>query len=235
MAGHIIHLAVPAGLQPRLQAGLGIGQVDASHTQRPESELARPALQLFDAKVHGRIVVSTPRSPAPDSAVPEPGTSRLALPLDDLRATERLARQLARRLEPGFILFLSGDLGAGKTTFARALLRALGYRGRVKSPTFTLLECYDLSRFQLYHFDFYRLSSERAWLDAGFDDFLGGRGVAVIEWPERAGDSLPSPDLRLRLDFDPTRGDDARVARLEAATPRGLACLTALRAADAAC
>ena len=179
--------------------------------------------------------MSLPATNAPASPPAGPVPERLTLPLADLRATERLAGLLAGLLEPGFILFLSGDLGAGKTTFTRALLRALGYPGRVKSPSFPLLESYDLSSFRLYHFDFYRLSSDRDWLDAGFDDFLGGTGVAIIEWPERAADSLPPPDLRLRLDFDPAHGDDARVARLQAGSPRGAACLKALDAADAAC
>lgn len=155
--------------------------------------------------------------------------------LANAAATERLAAQVAAELGPGFVLFLSGDLGAGKTTFTRGLLRALGYPGRVKSPTFTLVESYDLSKFQLYHFDFYRLSSDRDWLDAGFDDLVGGSGVAVIEWPERAAASLPPPDLRLRLEFDAAGGEQARVARLEAGSPRGLACLRRLRTANAAC
>ncbi|MCL4184655.1 MAG: tRNA (adenosine(37)-N6)-threonylcarbamoyltransferase complex ATPase subunit type 1 TsaE [Burkholderiaceae bacterium] len=162
--------------------------------------------------------------------MPEP----LVYALPDLGATQALARRLAGRLEPGLLLFLSGDLGAGKTTFVRALLRALGFEGRVKSPSFPLLESYELSRFRLYHFDFYRLSSDKAWLDAGFDEFIGGRGVAVIEWPERAA-GLPRPDLRLRLDFDPAHGEQARVARLEAASVRGAACLNALRTAGDAC
>lgn len=170
-------------------------------------------------------------TPGPATPPPEP----LVCALADLQATQVLAQRLAAQLEPGLLLFLSGDLGAGKTTFVRALLRALGFEGRVKSPSFTLLESYELSRFRLYHFDFYRLSSDRAWLDAGFDDFLGDQGVAVIEWPERAADSLPRPDLRLRLDFDPAHGEHARVARLEAASARGAACLNAVRTAGDAC
>jgi len=179
--------------------------------------------------------VSSFEKNAPGESLAPADPGRLALPLADLRATERLASRLAGLLAPGFILFLSGDLGAGKTTFTRALLRTLGFPGRVKSPTFTLLESYELSRFPLYHFDFYRLASDRAWLDAGFDDLLGGQGVAVIEWPERAAGSLPRADLRLRLEFDPARGDDARVAVLDAWSPRGLACLSALREAGDAC
>ncbi|MGD9944043.1 MAG: tRNA (adenosine(37)-N6)-threonylcarbamoyltransferase complex ATPase subunit type 1 TsaE [Burkholderiaceae bacterium] len=160
-------------------------------------------------------------------------TDRTTLFLPDEAATVRLAQRLAARLEPGFLLYLSGDLGTGKTRFTRALLHALGYTGRVKSPTFALLESYELSRFRLYHFDFYRLSTDRAWLDAGFDEYLGGEGVAIVEWPERAGQTLPAPDLRLRLDFDAEHGETARRAVLEAGTERGRACLSAL-AEDAA-
>lgn len=159
----------------------------------------------------------------------------LTLALVDATATGRLAAQIATELEPGFVLFLSGDLGTGKTTFTRSVLRALGYPGRVKSPTFTLLESYELPKFHLYHFDFYKFSSDRDWLDAGFDDLIGGSAVAVIEWPERAAASLPPPDLRLRLEFDAAGGDSARVARLEAGSPRGRACLRRLRAASDAC
>lgn len=179
--------------------------------------------------------MSKPVSNASSAAKPAPDSGPLTVALVDASATERLAAQVAGELGPGFVLFLSGDLGAGKTTFTRGLLRALGYPGRVKSPTFTLIESYDLSKFQLYHFDFYRLSSDRDWLDAGFDDLVGGSGVAVIEWPERAAASLPPPDLRLRLEFDTAGGEQARVARLEAGSPRGLECLRRLRAASAAC
>lgn len=153
----------------------------------------------------------------------------LRLPLPDPSATARLAERVAAWLEPGFALYLSGDLGSGKTTFARALLRALGFRGRVKSPSFSLVESYDLSRFRLYHFDFYRLTSDRDWLDAGFEEYIGPPGVAIVEWPERAADSLPPADLRLRLLFDPGAGNEARVACLSADTARGRACLKALR------
>ena len=129
--------------------------------------------------------------------------SVLKLVLADPQATEALAAQLARCVGPGWRLFLSGDLGAGKTHFARALLRALGHTGRVPSPTFTLMEPYNLPNFDLYHFDFYRFSSENDWRDAGFDESMDdGRTAVVIEWPERAGDTLPSPDLWLRLAVD---------------------------------
>jgi tRNA threonylcarbamoyladenosine biosynthesis protein TsaE len=155
----------------------------------------------------------------------------LELLLHDETDTAALAGAIAAALVPGTTLHLCGDLGAGKTTFTRALLRHLGHTGRAKSPTFTLVEPYNLSRFDLYHFDFYRLSSERAWLDAGFDEYLDAGGVSVIEWPEMAGDTLPPPDLLLRLRWEPAAGDNARRAIVEARGARGLACLNAIRAA----
>lgn len=169
---------------------------------------------------------------------PEPET--LTIRLADENATVALARALAPVIEAGTTIHLSGDLGSGKTAFTRALLRALGHTGRARSPTFTLVEPYNLSRFNLYHFDFYRLSTDRAWLDAGFDEYLDGQAVVVIEWPEMAGDTLPAPDLLLRIRFDTESGADARVptnnARIVDAIargPRGLACLKAIR--DAGC
>jgi tRNA threonylcarbamoyladenosine biosynthesis protein TsaE len=154
----------------------------------------------------------------------------LRLLLPDESATEALAAAIAGALQPGTTIHLSGDLGSGKTTFTRALLRALGHTGRVRSPTFTLLEPYNLSSLDLYHFDFYRLSSEQAWLDAGFDDYLDGQGVAIIEWPEMAGSTLPPPDLLLRIELDPADAAARHVA-LQAHGPRGQACLSAVLAA----
>lgn len=158
-----------------------------------------------------------------------------ALPLPDARATEALARRLAARLEPGFVLYLSGELGVGKTTFVRALLRALGFAGRVKSPSFSLLESYDLSKFRLYHFDFYRFESDQDWLDAGFEEFIGTPNVAIVEWPERAAGTLPTPDLHLYLRFGRDAGDEERVVEAVAGTDRGRACLKALAPTDERC
>lgn len=94
--------------------------------------------------------------------------------------------------------YLEGDLGAGKTTLVRGMLRGLGYLGRVKSPTYTLVETYNLPAFNLYHFDLYRMHDPREWLDAGFRDVAAG-AVSVIEWPEKAAGWLPAPDVILRL------------------------------------
>lgn len=153
------------------------------------------------------------------------------LRLADLAATTALATQIAPCVGPGFVLHLAGDLGAGKTAFTRALLKSLGHTGRVRSPTFTLAEPYNLSKFDLYHFDFYRFSSSDEWLDAGFDEILGGAAAAVVEWAELAGPGLPAPDVRLELAFDGDTATERRIAHLQAYTARGHACLTALIAA----
>jgi len=168
-------------------------------------------------------------SPAPD----EPAAP-LERQLPDEAATAALADRLAGALAPGMVVWLSGGLGAGKTTLVRGLLRSLGYNGRVRSPTFTLLEPYNLPRFSVYHFDFYRLSSDNEWRDAGFGDYLGGSGVCLVEWPERAGAGLPPPDLALTLAFRPgeVEGSSARTVRLEAGSDAGRRCLNAVVAAS---
>lgn len=137
--------------------------------------------------------------------------------LADEAATLAFGARLARELAPGLTFYLEGDLGAGKTTLVRGLLRALGHSGRVKSPTYTLAEIYSLPAFDLYHFDLYRLHDPREWLDAGFRDISGGLAVSLIEWPEKAAGWLPSPDVVIRLRIE----DDSRDAECEATSPRG--------------
>jgi tRNA threonylcarbamoyladenosine biosynthesis protein TsaE len=136
--------------------------------------------------------------------------------LADEAATLACGARLARELGPGMTFYLEGDLGAGKTTLVRGLLRALGYSGRVKSPTYTLAETYSLPAFELYHFDLYRLHDPREWLDAGFRD-VSGQAVNLIEWPDKAAGWLPLPDVIVRL----TIADEAREIECEAKTPRG--------------
>ncbi|MEZ5739409.1 MAG: tRNA (adenosine(37)-N6)-threonylcarbamoyltransferase complex ATPase subunit type 1 TsaE [Burkholderiaceae bacterium] len=115
------------------------------------------------------------------------------IPLADEAATAALGARLAPLLTPGSVVFLSGDLGAGKTVLSRALIRSLGYNGRVKSPTFSLVEPYNLSRYTLYHFDFYRFSSEDELREAGFEEQLDSAAVALVEWPEKLRPALPRP------------------------------------------
>ncbi|MVW77382.1 tRNA (adenosine(37)-N6)-threonylcarbamoyltransferase complex ATPase subunit type 1 TsaE [Bordetella sp. 02P26C-1] len=154
----------------------------------------------------------------------------LTLNLPDETATDALARQFAplvtgaTGLAPGGRIHLCGDLGAGKTAFTRALLRESGIKGRIKSPSYALLESYKVSNLYFYHFDFYRFSDSREWLDAGFRDLLRDDAVVLIEWPERAEGLLPPPDLQIDLAY----ADPGRDVTLTAFTARGQTWLNAI-------
>jgi len=147
--------------------------------------------------------------------------------LADEAATRALGARLAAVVAPGMSVHLCGDLGSGKTTLARGLIRAAGFPGRVRSPTYTLVEPYEDSRLTLYHFDLFRFHDAAEWRDAGFGECFNERAVCLVEWPERAAALLPPPDLRVRLLMAPGGG---RNALLEAGTERGRACLRALAA-----
>ena len=146
------------------------------------------------------------------------------LNLPDAAATERLGAALAAGIAPGRVLHLRGDLGAGKTTLVRGLLHTLGHAGRVKSPTYTLVEPYTLSRLDLYHFDFYRFHDKSEWVASGFRDYFSPETACIVEWPERAGDLLAPPDLRIRLEM----AGEGRRALVEACSPSGAAWLSSL-------
>jgi tRNA threonylcarbamoyladenosine biosynthesis protein TsaE len=157
--------------------------------------------------------------------------SSLTLHLPDDSATDALARRFAPLLNgaagiapAGGRIHLSGDLGAGKTAFVRALLRECGIKGRIKSPSYALLESYKVSNLYFYHFDFYRFSDPREWLDAGFRDLLRDDAVVLIEWPERAAGVLPPPDLDIALAY----AGPGRDATLTAHTDRGQLWLNAI-------
>jgi len=120
---------------------------------------------------------------------------------------------------------LHGELGAGKTTLVRHLLRALGVQGRVKSPTYAVVEPYELPGLNIWHFDFYRFSDPREWEDAGFRDIFASPGLKLAEWPEKAAGFLPRADLTLHLE---AMDDDARQVTLSAQTATGMALLQAI-------
>ena len=144
--------------------------------------------------------------------------------LADESATLELGGRLGRALSTRLIVYLRGDLGAGKTTLVRGALHGLDYAGRVKSPTYTLVEVYRLSSLYLHHFDFYRLKESGEWIDAGFREVFGDDNVCLIEWPEKAGGTLPSPDMELFLEHR----DTGRSARLNSHSALGIECLRRL-------
>lgn len=124
------------------------------------------------------------------------------LKLPDEAATLRLGEVLAAGAANGLVLHLKGELGSGKTTLARGFIHALGHPGRVKSPTYTLVEPYSLLRLNLYHFDFYRFKDRSEWLSSGFREYFNPASLCIVEWPERAGDLLAPPDLEIHLHYD---------------------------------
>ena len=146
------------------------------------------------------------------------------LKLPDAAATARLGAALAAGVKPGRVLHLSGDLGTGKTTLVRGLLRALGVQGPVKSPTYTWVEPYTVSSLDLYHFDFYRFTDKTEWLSSGLREYFGPEAFCIVEWPEKAGELLSPPDLKVELSYD----GESRRARIESHSPAGEAWLSSL-------
>ena len=142
----------------------------------------------------------------------------ITVTLEGEEDTLALGGRLATGLQESCRLYLHGDLGAGKTTLVRGLLRGLGFEGRVKSPTFSLVEPYKFSSLSLYHFDFYRFEHPSELRDSGLLEHFGNQDVCVVEWPQKAAEFLPLSDLDIHL--DPT-GTTGRHAVFEAHSPRG--------------
>ena len=147
--------------------------------------------------------------------------------LVDEAATLACGARFAKIVQPGLVVFLHGDLGAGKTTFTRGVLRGLGYVGKVKSPTYTLVEPYEVYinkvfKNTLYHYDLYRFNNEEEWEAAGFRDYFNAQSICIIEWPEKAEQVLPTPDIHIYL----TLYNLGRKMSLSAGTALGIECLT---------
>ncbi len=167
---------------------------------------------------------------APPFPTPESMTALLHRHCTDDSATSQLGTELGRALRarglPPLLITLHGELGAGKTTLVRATLRALGVTGRIKSPSYALVEPYSLEKLDLelkrsvqitaYHIDLYRFSSPEEWLEAGLGDVLDGKSLCFVEWPERAP-GLPRADLDIRI---AARGDSREVS-LHSGSPAG--------------
>jgi tRNA threonylcarbamoyladenosine biosynthesis protein TsaE len=149
-------------------------------------------------------------------AVAESEREVLTITLPDEAATMALAQRLAPALRTGGTVFLQGELGAGKTTFARALLQALGVGERVKSPTYSLLERYSVDEHDAFHLDLYRIADagELAWL--GLDELDQPDAIVLVEWPERGAGALPPPDLKVLLEH----AGSGRIGHLTAVSTR---------------
>ena len=207
------------GGQPVEQALFGAAQIDVGHTDLGESQLTRPPPQLLQQRLPFPLM--------PTAHAPILETRTLHWP--DEATCAAFAATLAQHaaLVDAFIE-LRGPLGAGKTTFVRHLLRALGVQGRIKSPSYAIVEPHELPDWPdlgVWHFDFYRFGDPREWEDAGFRDLFASPGLKLVEWPDKAAGLLPQPDLALTLDL---QTDGRRQVTWQAASPDGRQLLDAL-------
>ena len=201
--------------EPLQQVRFGCIKVYVADAQRLKSERLAPC---FDAR--GQCGVIQLRYPV----LHEPNHSRINLPNE--AATTAFAARLAHTLQPGLVIYLRGNLGAGKTTLVRALVQKLGHSGRVKSPTYTLVERYEVGGLHLRHFDLYRFRDAEEWESAGFRDEFDGRNICLVEWPEQATGLLPPADVSLTFEIL----QDGREVLLHSYTDAGQKCLNALPA-----
>ena len=140
----------------------------------------------------------------------------------------KLAASIAANTQPGAVIFLHGDLGTGKTTLVRGFLQFLGFKGNVKSPTYTLVEPYIIDNQQIYHFDLYRLGTPDELEYAGGRDYFDGQSICLIEWPEKAEGYLPQADLLCELSYENRSGEQGRSCSISANTDKGRVILQGL-------
>lgn len=217
---HIIHLPVTTGIQPGQQPWLGVPEIDIGNTDLIEAKRLPPSLDTRSQR--REITLPTGKFIVPQAHSIDDNGPTASMHLLDESATLSIGERLAKALPDRLTIHLIGDLGAGKTTLCRGLLRGLGYLGKVKSPTYTLVEPYKDSRIVVYHFDFYRFTDENEFLEAGLDEYFEGSGIRLVEWPERAQPFLPEADLEIRLQIDSGGG---RTLTLLPLSPEGRKCL----------
>ncbi|WP_404341428.1 tRNA (adenosine(37)-N6)-threonylcarbamoyltransferase complex ATPase subunit type 1 TsaE [Pseudoalteromonas mariniglutinosa] len=154
-------------------------------------------------------------------------THSVAFQLADEAATVAMGNRLASLIEQGAVIYLHGDLGAGKTTLTRGIVQGLGHQGKVKSPTYTLVEPYQLACHSIFHFDLYRLGDPEELEYMGIRDYFSPQAICVVEWPEKGGEFIPTPDLDITLSYQ----GDARRILINSLSERGNIITTALNSA----
>jgi len=202
--------------QPLREPGFGTAQVAVGDADLLETERLAPPPDVGGERGQIKRLILTILH-KPDHKL------RIARFLATEAETLALGAALSEDLPAALVIYLIGDLGAGKTTLARGILRGLGFEGRVKSPTYTLVEVYKFSRLYLYHFDFYRFDDPEELADSGFREYFDGSGVCLVEWPAKAA-GLPAADISIEL--APT--DGGRSVELIANTEVGRRCLERL-------
>ena len=210
-----MHLAVKALRQPLRKPFLRARQIDTRNPDLGESELPGPGLNPTHELMAADHLPIVETRTLVQRWLGENDCDALAVKLASSRA-----------LGDAFIA-LHGDLGAGKTTFVRHLLRALGIGSRIKSPTYAVVEPHEApGGLAIFHFDFYRFSDPHEWDDAGFRDIFAGPGLKLAEWPENAAGRIPLADLAIKIE---AMTDDTRTVTLRAHSERGQRLLAAVR------
>ena len=219
-------------LEPGLEAGFRRSEVDIGHADLGESQFSAPGLDLRD-----ELSCIDHQTPIVESAQAAQAASLARRDILCASEDDTIALAAALALSPALAnatLTLHGDLGAGKTTFVRHLLRSLGIAGRIKSPTYAVVEPHSAppahawpDGLSVSHFDFYRFGDPREWEDAGFREVFADAGLKLVEWPEKAQGLMPAPDLSIELT---ALDDDSRRVTLKAHSAIGLALLEAVPA-----
>ncbi|CCQ11481.1 ATPase YjeE, predicted to have essential role in cell wall biosynthesis [Pseudoalteromonas luteoviolacea B = ATCC 29581] len=145
--------------------------------------------------------------------------------LENEESTVLMGKQLAELVRGGAVLYLTGDLGAGKTTLSRGIVQGLGHNGKVKSPTYTLVEPYELPDVNVYHFDLYRLGDPEELEYMGIREYFNSDSICIIEWPDKGMGFIPKPDLDIEMHYQ----NDARKIEITARSSRGLALVEKLQ------